>query len=104
MTTLDLSVPDELRLVLRGADEDAILTTLRRWPHWLRAEVGHDPDNAAQVLTVTLITDRDQEATLREILRRSFGMTFPPEGGDVAMLPAPPPKPQRRGLAVRRRP
>ncbi|NNJ11376.1 hypothetical protein EKD04_013630 [Chloroflexales bacterium ZM16-3] len=104
MTTLDLSIPGELRLTLRGAAEDTILTTLRRWPHWLRADVEHDPVNAAQCLSVTLITDRDQEATLREILRRSFGMTFPPEGGDFTMPPAPPPKPQRRGLSVRRRP
>jgi len=104
MTTLDLSTPGELRLILRGEAENVILTTLRRWPHWLRAEVEHDPVNAAQCLAVTLITDRNQEATLREILRRSFGMTFPSEGGDLTMLPAPPPKPQRRGFAVRRKP
>jgi phage-related baseplate assembly protein len=102
MATLDLNTQGELRLILRGASEDTILTTLRRWPHWLRAELEHDPVDAAQVLAVTLITDRAQEATIREILRRSFGMAFPPEGGDLAMRPAPPPKPQRRGFAVRR--
>jgi hypothetical protein len=103
MTTLDLSTPGELRLILRGEEENIILTTLRRWPHWLRAEVEHDPINKAHTLAVTLITDRDQEATLREILRRSFGMTFPSEGGDITMRPPPPPKPQRRGFTVRRR-
>jgi hypothetical protein len=102
MTTLDMSIPGELRLILRGEQENTILSTLRRWPHWLRAEVEHDPVDKAQCLAVTLITDRNQESTLREILRRSFGMTFPPEGGDFAMKPAPPPKPPRRGFAPRR--
>jgi len=104
MATLDLSTTGEIRLILRGEEENAILTTLRRWPHWQRAEVEHNPANAAQCLAVTLITDRNQEATLREILRRSFGMAFPSEGGDLTMIQAPPPKPQRRGFAVRRKP
>lgn len=95
MTTLDLSIPGELRLTLRGANEDTILNTVRRWPHWLRAEVEHDPANAEQCLAVTLITDREQESTVREILRRSFGMIFPPEGGDLAIQQ----KSKRRGFA-----
>jgi hypothetical protein len=102
MATLDMSSPDELRLTLRGPDENAILTTLRRWPHWLRADVERDPDNSAQVIAVTLIADRNQEATLREILRRSFGMTFPPDGGDFAFTPPPAPSPMRRGPMARR--
>jgi phage-related baseplate assembly protein len=102
MSTLDLSTPGELRLTLRGAEENTILATLRRWPYWLRAEVEHDPEDKAQCLAVTLITSRTQEATLREILRRSFGLTFPPEGGDTAMKPVPPPRSPRRGFAARR--
>ncbi|NTU81473.1 MAG: hypothetical protein HGA45_19180 [Chloroflexales bacterium] len=102
MSTLDLSTPDELRLTLRGAAENTILATLRRWPYWLRAEVEHDPADRAQCLAVTLVTGRGQEATLREILRRSFGLTFPPEGGDTALKPVPAPGPSRRGFAARR--
>ncbi|NTW01105.1 MAG: hypothetical protein HGA19_07295 [Oscillochloris sp.] len=102
MTTLDLSTPGEVRLILRGAQENLILTTLRRWPHWLRAEVEYDPADKALCQAVTLIADRDQELTLRDILQRSFGMTFPREGGDFAMKPVPPPKPQRRGFSPRR--
>lgn len=85
MTTLDVSTPDELRLVLRGTAENAILDTLRHWPNWLRVELERDPDDAARYLSVTLIAARGQEATIREILRRSFGMIFPPEGGDRYM-------------------
>jgi hypothetical protein len=102
MATLDLSSPEELRLTLRGPDENTILTTLRRWPHWLRADVERDPEHTAQVIAVTLIADRNQEATLREILRRSFGMTFPTEGGDFAFTPPPAPAPMRRGPMARR--
>jgi hypothetical protein len=38
--------------------------------------------DASQYLSVTLITGRNQETTIREILRRSFGMSFSPEGGE----------------------
>jgi hypothetical protein len=102
MPTLDLSSPEELRLILRGAAENTILATLRRWPYWLSAEVEHDPVDRAQVLSVTLVTGRAQEATLREILRRSFGLAFPPEGGDIALKPVPAPPPPRRGFHARR--
>lgn len=86
MTTLDVSVPGELRLVLRGAAENAILETLRHWPYWLRVEVERDPADQAQCRSITLITGRNQEATIREVLRRSFRMTFPPEGGDRPLV------------------
>jgi hypothetical protein len=102
MTTLDINTPGELRLTLRGAAENVILTTLRRWPHWQRAEVEHNPADAAECLAVTLITDRGQEPTLREILRRSFGMIFPPEGGDITLKLAPTPEPRRRSATGRR--
>ena len=101
MTTLDISMPDELRLTLHGAAENSILTTLRRWPYWLRAELERDPVDKSQCLTVTLITSRTHEATIRDILQRGFGMVFPREGGDTVFVP-PPVAPSRRGKAVRR--
>lgn len=96
MTTLDVQVPGELRLTLRGADENAILETLRRWPYWLRSEVQRDPADTQQCLTVTLITGRNHETTLREILRRSFGLIFPPDGGELVYTPEVSPPPRRR--------
>jgi hypothetical protein len=96
MTTLDMSTPGELRLVLRGAAENAILNTLRHWPHWLRVELERDPADRTQYRSITLITGRNQEATIREVLRRSFRMTFPPEGGDRAMVVEPAPALVRR--------
>lgn len=102
MTSLDLSTPGEVRLTLRGKAEDAILTTLRRWPHWLSAEVERDPLDAGQCLAVTLVADRTQEPTLREVLRRSFGLTFPPEGGELAFTPPPTPTAAPRGPFARR--
>lgn len=91
MATLDLRMPDELRLILRGAAENAILNTLRAWPYWIRADLERDPADTSQCLSITLITGRNQETTIREVLRRSFGMTFPPEGGDCALKVVPTP-------------
>ncbi|NJN17902.1 MAG: hypothetical protein HC822_17330 [Oscillochloris sp.] len=96
MTTLDMSIPGELRLILRGTQENAILNTLRHWPHWRSVEIESDPADQAQCLSITLIADRSQEATIREVLRRSFGMTFPPEGGSRALPAAAAVKPTRR--------
>jgi len=103
MATLDLSIPGELRLTLRGTAENAILTTLRRWPHWLRAEVERNPTDATQCRAVTLIADRSQEPTIREILQRSFGMRFLAEGGDQDLKVAPQPPPAQRGFGSHRR-
>lgn len=86
MTTLDMSTPGELRLVLHGAAENVILTTVRRWPYWIRVEVEHDPADRTKCVSVTLVTGCDQESTLREILRRSFGLIFPPEGGSRTLV------------------
>jgi hypothetical protein len=102
MSTLEKSAEGEVRLTLSGPDEERILATLRRWPQWLRAEVERDPVDASRTLAVTLIADQSQEATLREILRRSFGLVFPPEGGSAELTPLPPPKPSRRGFPPRR--
>jgi hypothetical protein len=46
---------------------------------------------------VTLIADRAYESTVREILRRSFGMNFPEAGGSLEIGPEPAAKPRRRG-------
>ena len=102
MSTLDLSAPNQLRLVLRGAAENAILNTLRRWPYWREVEVERDPTDATKYLSVTLIADHSQEPAIREILWRSFRMTFPPEGGTCALPIVATPKPVRRGSRLPR--
>lgn len=96
MTTLDMSIPGEVRLVLRDAAENVILKTLQRWPHWLRADLEHDPANPTQCVGITLVADRAHESTIREILRRSFSLNFPPEGGSCAFVLPPAPEPRRR--------
>jgi hypothetical protein len=96
MTTLATSAAGEVCLTLRGATENRVLTTLRRWPHWNRLEVERDPTDADRYLSVTLVTDQVHEPTLREILRRSFGLTFPVEGGSSDVAVEPPVKERRR--------
>lgn len=97
MTILAISAEGELLITLRGDDENRVLTTLRRWPYWLRADIERDPLNPARTLGVTLVTDRLYESTIREILKRSFGMTFPVEGGSMPLAPQPPTPTRRRG-------
>ena len=97
MTTLSISESGELRLTLRGEAENRILATVRRWPHWQRVALERDPVDAERYLAVTLIADQAYESTVREILKRSFGLTFPPTGGSCELPPAPPPVPSRRG-------
>ena len=89
MTTLHRAESGEWHLTLYGAAENRILTTLRRWPHWQRVTIERDPLDAQQCLTLTLITDQEHESTLREILQRSFAMTFPVAGGSMALGPEP---------------
>jgi hypothetical protein len=96
MTTLYRSESGELHLTLYGAAENRILTTLRRWPHWQRVAIERDPANASQCLALTLITDAEHESTLREILQRSFDMTFPAAGGSTPIGPEPPASTRRR--------
>lgn len=96
MTTLSISEADELCLTLRGNEEDRILTTVRRWPHWQRADIERDPVNSSRCLSVTLVTDRMYESTVREILKRSFGLTFPTAGGSSEMVPEPATRSGRR--------
>jgi hypothetical protein len=97
MTTLSISESGELFLTLRGAEENRILMTVRRWPHWRRVDIERDPMNAADCLAVTLIADQTYESTVREILKRSFNLTFPPAGGSCALAPQPPAPPRKRG-------
>ena len=103
MTTLSIAETGELQLTLRGAEENRILTTVRHWPHWQRVDIKHDPANAERCLAVTLIADRVYESTVREILRRSFGMTFPEEGGTHGIGPEPLPTPRWPGRSSSRR-
>ena len=96
MTTLSKSAPGEVCLVLRGEAENRILTTLRHWPYWLRVDVERDPANSARCLSVSLFADELHEPIVRDILKRSFGMTFPDAGGDVELPPEPPTRARRR--------
>jgi hypothetical protein len=97
MTTLSISDSGELCLTLRGAEDNRILETVRRWPHWQRVAIERDPLNAERCLSVTLTTDQLYESTVREILKRSFGLTFPMTGGTSEMPPKPPAPLRRRG-------
>lgn len=97
MTTLSISESGEVSLTLRGAAENRILATLRRWPHWQRVTLERDPADTKRCLAVTLIADQSHEATVREILKRGFGLTFPATGGSCELSPEPPPLPRRRG-------
>lgn len=96
MTTLARSASDEVRLTLRGEAENRILATLRRWPYWLRVDIERDPADTERCLSITLIADGVHEPIVRDILKRSFGMTFPDAGGDVELPPEPPARPRRR--------
>ena len=69
-----------LALTLRGEADNAVLATVRRWPYWLRVVVERDPEDEQRYLAVTLITDVMHEPTIREILKRSFNLTFPDLG------------------------
>lgn len=95
MASLFINPHGEMCLTLRGAAEDRVLNTLRGWPHWSRADLERDPQNPSSYNAVTLITARVHETTIREILKRSFGMIFPSEGGSCAAEALPPA--QRRG-------
>jgi hypothetical protein len=97
MTTLSISESGEISLTLRGAAENRILATMRRWPHWRRVALERDPVNAQQYLAVTLIADQAHESTVRDILQRSFGLTFPETGGSCELPLEPPPPLRRRG-------
>ncbi len=85
MAHLSYPSPTEVQLRL-GANEDAILTVVRRWQSWTRADVEGRVPGDAQVAGVTLTAERGTDATIREILYRSFQLEFPLEGGDGVLL------------------
>lgn len=89
MSTLYKSDTGELCLTLRGANENRILTTVRRWTYWRRVDVERDPADSRRCLAVTLIADAAHEPTVREILKRSFGLTFPADGGSSELAEEP---------------
>jgi hypothetical protein len=97
MSTLIISESGEVSITLRGAEENPILTTVRRWPYWRRVALERDPVNTDRCLAVTLIADQAHETIVREILKRSFGLTFPLSGGSCALVPKLPPPIRRRG-------
>lgn len=97
MTILAISESGDVRLTLRGVDENRILATVRRWPHWREVALERDPDDTARYVAVTLVADQAHESTVREILKRSFGLTFPKTGGSCELPPAPPAPAGRRG-------
>jgi hypothetical protein len=101
MATLLLNSDGDVCVTLRGAVENRVFMTLRGWAHWLRFEFERDPQNPALCLAVTLITSRMHEVAVREIFKRGFGMTFPPEGGSCALPLALPTPARRRGSNTR---
>jgi hypothetical protein len=86
MTTLSTNAAGELSLTLRGEAENRILMTLRRWPHWQRVALDPDPTDSKRYIAVTLVADAMHEATIREILKRSFNLTFPAVGGTSELI------------------
>jgi hypothetical protein len=95
MTTLSTNAAGELCLTLRGETENRILTTVRRWPHWQRVALERDPADGKRYIAVTLVADVVYESTIREILQRSFNLTFPAVGG-TSELVAEEPTPSRK--------
>jgi hypothetical protein len=92
-----LSYPSASEVQLRlGAQEQAILTVVRRWGWWTRAEVEGQVPGEAQVTAVILTAQRGSDQTIRRILRLSFQLVFPTEGGAGIAGAAPPAPPHRR--------
>jgi hypothetical protein len=88
MSKLFLNQRGQLCLALRGAADNPILTTFRHWPHWRDVQIEHD-SKTRQCVAVTLITDLTYEPTVRAILKRSFGLTFPDFPHESVLTPAP---------------
>lgn len=103
ITTLSIGETGELYPSLRGAEENRILATVRRWPYWQRVDIERDSADTESCLAVTLIAGRIYESMVRDILRRGFGMTFPEAGGTCAIGLEPVPKPGWPGYWPSRR-
>ena len=82
-----LSYPSATEVQLRlGAQENAILTVVRHWGWWTHAAVEGQLPGDPQVAAVILTAQRGADQTIREILRRSFQIVFPTEGGDGTLV------------------
>src|SRR3954453_21019159 len=78
-----LSYPSAEEVQLRlGAHEDAILTVVRHWAWWTRADVEGRLPGDGHVSAVILTAERSTDTLIREILHRSFQLVFPLEGGE----------------------
>lgn len=93
-----LTYPTEGELQLRlGPHEDEILTVVRRWAWWTRADVeGRFPGNS-EVSAVILTAERGADSMIREILQRSFQIVFPADGGEGIQGARPANEPRKRG-------
>ena len=96
MAHISYPSPAEVQLRL-GPQEDAILTVVRGWAWWQRAEVEGRLPGDTQVSTVILTAERSADTTIREILHRSFQMVFPTDGGEgVLSVRGPGTRPEHR--------
>ncbi len=78
-----LSYPSSTEVQLRlGSQENAILTVIRRWGWWTRADVEGRMPGETQVTAVILTAARSEDRMIRDILHRSFQLIFPAEGGE----------------------
>lgn len=95
MAQLIYPSPTEVQLRL-SAQENAILTVIRGWSSWIRADIEGSLPGNAQVTAVTLTAARSEDRMIRDILHRSFQLIFPAEGGEgVATALAPTRQPRR---------
>ena len=97
MAYLSYLSSSEVQLRL-GPQEDAILTVVRRWGWWKRAEVEGQMPGEPQVTAVILVAERAMDQTIRKILHRSFHIVFPADGGEGTpmVLPMPDARAHRR--------
>lgn len=84
-----LSYPSATEVQLHlGQHEDNILSVVRRWRWWTRADVERKLPDAAQVTAVILTAERMMDGTLRDILYGSFNLVFPVDGGEGVLRTA----------------
>jgi len=79
MAYLNYPSTTEVQLQL-DAKEGAILAVVRGCPWWTKADIERALGSTL-VTSVTLTTTQAMDSTLRRILRMSFGLVFPKEGG-----------------------
>jgi hypothetical protein len=92
-----LSYPSSTEVQLRlGAQENAILTVVRGWSWWTRADVEGRVPGEPQVTAVILTAARSEDRLIRDILHRSFQLIFPAEGGDGVLTTVAPTARARR--------